>query len=1382
MGQALREFADRAREALGPRFDDTLRGIFLDSLEFRTELFWDAGFGAEFERRRGYEPTLFLPTLFRPYAYDAYLTKVYPKAAPSFDMATVGDKVRSDYERTVAELLRENFFGPLRNWATEAGKSARIQAHGGPGDLLSAYGLADVPETEGLYADGAPAFLRLAASAAHLAGRTVVSSEVFAYEQPFAETSALFVRDINRQFVAGINELVFHGYPYRYPLSGTDQTWMPFDSPHTHANFPRFGTKLDEQHPLWAFMPELVQYVRRGQWLLRAGVPVADVAVFRPTFVFPDDGHAAPPAAVALERAGYTYDYVNSAHLAGVARIEGSTLVINGNRYRALVVDEVERLPVADAEAIHALALAGVPVLFTGKVPDASDTLAGVPGVDFTVRALMENLFEGETRAALEARVVAGGGNVMFAGEGSAIALTLEHRLGVAPAVELGSGRGDVQVLHRRSGDADYYFLANLGESRAQFVARFDNPTGRIPERWDLWKGSVSEAPVYTKEGARTALPVELEPGAAMFIGFERRAPAFHVAFTDQPLVLERDEEQAVVGRVDRPGTYSITLSDGSVRTVTVPPSTAKVMPLPLWDIALRWRQGQRADLRKALLGDLNRRRERPTPGIAIYAAYFNLGPEYTAPGVGVTLDLGRVGDAALVKVNGRVVGRFLAAPFRPDITQFVQPGLNAVEIITATHRGSPSGLIGPVKLRPYFTFSVARPTPFAVAVTPANFPNNTEAQMREAIGIASQVTDHVNFQWFWKTPPSAAQPDGGRVVECDTVAPWLATARQLGLDVTLQFQSLYTFIPEAGGRPTVRVASPVEPFSSASYASPALRRAYLEQVACLASLQPEYLVLGPEVNFAVTFNFEEFTRFAATYREAYRLAKRISPGTQVGLSWQYDGLRNSYPLDSWSYVPGAGPQDFIGLTTYFGFSDERNAEYPTAESVPADYYHPIRLRFPLSTPVIFTEVGWSSFYQGGQDSQAAFIERLPELFSEIRPRHAIWGLLHDVEFFEGPGQSLNQSGLISSAGVAKRAWTAVSRMRATGALSNPVPQADLRTLPFGVTVVPPNFPEQRSQAATFAAIAQAAEVGRNVSLQLPWKDDVTGEEWSCEAITPLVQEAHRLGLEVTLQLNTYSARPAAAGQAGALPDVLLLNPIDPPVPGAALQPSMATPAIREAFLERISCLARLAPAYLLVAPEMNFLHALRPAEYRAFIPVYQEAYRRIKAVSPTTQVGVSYQYNIMRDDALAGLPTNWWREIGPQDFVGLTTYFHFSAAAVKDFPGPLDIPDDFYALARPIFGTDQALLFTEVGWSTFFPDGPGNQWLFLARLPQLLAPIAPKHVIWAMQHSVNDYFGKEIEPLNYVGLRNRDGSATASWEQAVRMRAARIFVDPKSP
>ncbi|MDH3622504.1 MAG: glycosyl hydrolase [Myxococcales bacterium] len=146
--------------------DCSPRAVFVDSFELVGELPWTTAFGAKFESTLGYDITPMLPFLFLAGGESEYATLA--GAGPPRYQATAqrGLRAREDYEAFRGALFVEELIDPLGAWLQDRGIEFRLQAHGGYADVLDAYGMADVPESEGLYGGGSYDFLRLAASAA----------------------------------------------------------------------------------------------------------------------------------------------------------------------------------------------------------------------------------------------------------------------------------------------------------------------------------------------------------------------------------------------------------------------------------------------------------------------------------------------------------------------------------------------------------------------------------------------------------------------------------------------------------------------------------------------------------------------------------------------------------------------------------------------------------------------------------------------------------------------------------------------------------------------------------------------------------------------------------------------------------------------------------------------------------------------------------------------------------------------------------------------------------------------------------------------------------------------------------------------------------------
>ena len=318
----LKRISEAANPEIGSFYGKTVRAGFCDSLEVESEIYWTDNFLQEFRKRRGYDLTPSLPFIGTPGRGD-----IYPpyRSAPWFD-GPGAERIRRDYWQTVSDLWIDNFFAPLVDWLHAHGLIARVQAHGAPVDLLKAYGMADIPETEQLYADGKMEFLKAASSAAHIYGRRVVSAESFGhFGMAYRSTVESLQRDANRLISAGVNQIVYHGFPYVY-LDRPEPGWYPFAEPAPFSD--HFN---DHNAKIWPAIPPLNAYISRLQLIARRSTPAARYAVYLPNLDY--GGWGSGPV-----RASIDYDYVDDDALAK-AKVQQDKLVMpTGAAYEALVL------------------------------------------------------------------------------------------------------------------------------------------------------------------------------------------------------------------------------------------------------------------------------------------------------------------------------------------------------------------------------------------------------------------------------------------------------------------------------------------------------------------------------------------------------------------------------------------------------------------------------------------------------------------------------------------------------------------------------------------------------------------------------------------------------------------------------------------------------------------------------------------------------------------------------------------------------------------------------------------------------------------------------------------------------------------------------------
>jgi hypothetical protein len=499
--------------AAAPR--GSIRSVFIDSFELVGELPWTAGLRDLFRSRKGYDLTPHLPLLFRKGGESKYSEMVdflgrnggpvYVSAEGSGMRA----RVREDYEEVREALFLEQFLGTFVRLAQRHGIGIRLQAHGGFGDTLDAYAMADVPESEGLFAGGSTDFLKLASSAAHVAGRRLASSESFITLRFYGHQLEPRELDLlaGRALGAGINQIVYHGVPYRYQRSDGGE-WYPFIG--------GFGRILAGPLPmttwlrgaLWDALPDINERLARLTFAMQQGEHVADLAWLRSEAAFPDapsfefgrvDPHEGESVGSrALRGRGLVYDRVSRRQLQG-ARIESGRLRVGAARYRALLLDPIHAAQPELVQRVLAIARAGIPVLAIGALPTRAPGLADARTRDSALR-------EGVSQ--LQAAVMRIPGE-----EGLAEAL---RELELEGPLVAASGKAlRFSVEHRRTRDEHILLVFNESWSNTRQRLRLNVGGGDVAI-WDPRTGAKRGVAV-PREGART-FELALEPAQSIIL------------------------------------------------------------------------------------------------------------------------------------------------------------------------------------------------------------------------------------------------------------------------------------------------------------------------------------------------------------------------------------------------------------------------------------------------------------------------------------------------------------------------------------------------------------------------------------------------------------------------------------------------------------------------------------------------------------------------------------------------------------------------------------------------------------------------------------------------------------------------------------------------
>ncbi len=218
-------------------------------------------------------------------------------------------------------------------------------------------------------------------------------------------------------------------------------------------------------------------------------------------------------------------------------------------------------------------------------------------------------------------------------------------------SVESASGGAKLRSVHRRDGDEEIYFVANLSRTNGAAKCSF-GVAGKKPELWNPVTGERRDLPEFEIKDGKTILPLKFASSESCFIVF--RKPVFTSA---QILAAENFPELKTVGEIS--GAWQVRFD-------------------PKWG-------GPKKAVTFATLEDWT---QRPEPGIkyfsgtAVYTKTFDLPQSAISNRQSqIFLDLGTVHALAEVWLNGKNLGVVWIAPWRVDISSAVKSKNNKLEI-----------------------------------------------------------------------------------------------------------------------------------------------------------------------------------------------------------------------------------------------------------------------------------------------------------------------------------------------------------------------------------------------------------------------------------------------------------------------------------------------------------------------------------------------------------------------------------------------------------------------------------------------------------------------------------------------------------------------------
>lgn len=532
-----------------------------------------------------------------------------------------------DVRRMIADRLAYDHIGELRKMANADGMRLWLENYGHwgfCGEFLQYGGQADEVAGE-FWSEGELGNTenRAASSCGHIYGKKRIFSESFTCAgAPFSRYPATMKQRGDRFFSEGINSTLLH-----LVVSQPDEKTLP-------GLNAWFSNEFNRKNTWYSHMDLFTDYLKRCNLLQQQGSYVADVAYF-----IGEDAPVMTGATIPSMPQGYQFDYINAEVIMNrLTATADHRLCLPGtlNAYRLLVLPPLATITPELLSRLSTLVADGAIIL--GPKPLKSPSLKGFPACDAEVRRLSDKLWGNSCDSRIMRKIGKG-----FVLSGYEVNEVLDM-FGIAPdaSFKASTGKSNVAYAHNTTAEGrEIYFIANQSATDTISIDASLRTSGLNAELWNPTTGAIAPAR-FSDTGTRTIVPLRLHPLESTFIVLSSNG----IASTDKS---------------SKP-VCTASLTDG-------------------WNVTFTDMFGKRikrdnfsiSDLKDITDGDLCH-----FSGEAIYSRRFSC----NAPnGAKVTLDLGKVGVMAKVKVNGSYVGGVWTAPYAIDITDAVLPGDNTVEI-----------------------------------------------------------------------------------------------------------------------------------------------------------------------------------------------------------------------------------------------------------------------------------------------------------------------------------------------------------------------------------------------------------------------------------------------------------------------------------------------------------------------------------------------------------------------------------------------------------------------------------------------------------------------------------------------------------------------------
>ena len=482
-----------------------------------------------------------------------------------------------------------------------------------------------------------------------------MNSSLHSYQQTIPE----LLWDVKRSIVGGVNNFVFHGYPY----SGTypNTTWP------SYTTFDYLFSEMHNRHqPGWDYYKDFMDYTARMQWVAQSGVPKIDLAFLQKHTRYETVSTSYQPSD--LQDAGYTYEYLSSDNFdLPAAVVEDGVFAPAAQAFKVIIVRANETVTPYAINRLYAFAQQGLHVIFAGGLPMNVSCFSAT--ADCSIEGILSQM-----------TALANVHTVSYDGLAQSIA-----DIGIQPrvAVTAESSQTNWYTLLRQSSDGSEAYVIVYNDANGIPLgqgASSGNITVALsgtPSIYNAWTGNVTPLCNYQQVNGATTLQLELAGNQTTILAFKSKSHGIY----SQHASCRKGYGSGASASILTPivlGNWSLTVEswtaasnlyniEGTVKTNT----TYQIPALVPWN-----------QLTVANLTYVS--------GRGYYSTTFSW-PSHQANHyqTGAIIDLGAILHTAVLYVNGQKAPPLDVSAATADITIYLRAGVNTVEIVVSTPLGN---------------------------------------------------------------------------------------------------------------------------------------------------------------------------------------------------------------------------------------------------------------------------------------------------------------------------------------------------------------------------------------------------------------------------------------------------------------------------------------------------------------------------------------------------------------------------------------------------------------------------------------------------------------------------------------------------------------------